>query len=93
MGKPRLPYLPVDLLVFDKYDSVSKVGSLTLPKLFIHSREDDLVPFEQGRRLYRVAADPKEFLEIGGNHGEGFLEDESTYCRAIDAFLGRYLPG
>ncbi|MDP8213621.1 MAG: alpha/beta hydrolase [Candidatus Euphemobacter frigidus] len=93
MGKLLFPYLPVDLLVFDKYDSVSKVESLTLPKLFIHSRKDDLVPFEQGRRLYRVAAEPKEFLEIRGNHGEGFLEDESIYCRAIDAFLGRYLPG
>ena len=90
MGRLIFPFLPVSLLVFDKYDAISKVGDLRLPKLFIHSRDDDLVPFEQGERLFRAAADPKEFLEIRGSHGDGFLETEDSYIRGIDEFLDRY---
>jgi uncharacterized protein len=87
MGKLIFPYLPVNLLGFDKYDSISKVGKLSLPKLFIHSREDDIIPFGQGERLYRAAAPPKEFLEIRGGHNEGFLDSEEIYRKAIDDFL------
>jgi uncharacterized protein len=90
MGKVVFPYLPVNLLVFDKYDSIARVGRLSLPKLFIHSREDDMIPFEQGERLYRAAASPKEFLEIQGGHNEGFLDSEDIYREAIDNFLNKY---
>jgi uncharacterized protein len=87
MGRLIFPYLPVDLLVFDKYDSISRVGELSLPKLFIHSREDDIIPFKQGDRLYRAAALPKKFLEIRGGHNEGFLESEEIYRKVINNFL------
>ncbi len=87
MGKLVFPYLPAGLLVFDKYDSISRVEDLSLPKLFIHSREDDLIPFAQGERLYQAAAPPKEFLEIRGGHNEGFLESEEIYRKSIDGFL------
>jgi len=87
MGKLIFPYLPADLLVFDRYDSISKVGELSLPKLFIHSREDEIIPFKHGERLYRAASHPKEFLEIRGGHNEGFLESEEVYLKAIGDFL------
>lgn len=87
MGKLIFPYLPTNLLVFDRYDSISKVGELSLPKLFIHSREDDIIPFKQGERLFQDASPPKEFLEIRGGHNEGFLESEDIYQKAINKFL------
>ncbi len=92
LGKRIYPYLPVKFLVFDRYDSISKVGEIKTPKLFIHSTEDELVPYKQGRRLYEAAAPPKEFLEISGSHGGGFLEDEGEYQRGLSAFLRKYLP-
>lgn len=92
LAKTLYPYLPVGTLVFDEYDSISKVGNIKIPKLFIHSSTDDLVPFEQGRKLYEAAASPKEFLEIRGSHGEGFLESEKEYREGLNAFLRRYLP-
>lgn len=93
LGKLLFPHLPARLLVFDRYDSSSRVGSLDIPKLFIHSREDDLVPFEMGRELFEAAAPPKEFLAIRGGHGDGFLETGAAYQRGIESFLDRYLPG
>jgi len=87
MGKLIFPYLPTNLLVFDRYDSISRIGELSLPKLFIHSREDDIIPFKQGERLFQAASPPKEFLEIRGDHNEGFLESEEIYRKAINNFL------
>ena len=92
MGRLMYPYLPVKFFISNKYDSISKVGELSVPKLFIHSREDDVVPFGQGERLYEAAAPPKEFLEIRGSHGEGFLETEEKYRQTLSGFLRKYVP-
>ncbi len=87
MGKLIYPLLPVGLLVRNRYDSISKVGGLDLPVLFIHSPEDDLVPFEHGLALFRAAAKPKEFLRIAGGHGDGFLAAGPVYEEGLDSFL------
>ena len=87
MGKLIYPFLPVGLLVRNKYDSISKVGRLGLPILFIHSPEDDLVPYEHGLALFRAAAEPKEFLRITGGHGDGFLAAGPAYEEGLDSFL------
>ncbi len=92
LGKRIYPYFPAKLLVFDRYDSISKVGGIKTPQLFIHRTEDELVPFQQGKRLHQAAAQPKEFLEIRGSHGGGFLEDEEAYRRGLSDFLRKYLP-
>lgn len=87
MGKLIFPSLPVGLLVRNKYDSISKVGGLELPVLFIHSPEDDLVPYEHGLALFQAAAEPKEFLPIAGGHGDGFLAAGPAYAAGLDSFL------
>ncbi len=47
------------------------------PVLVIHSREDQMVPIELGRKIYKQANDPKEFYEIDGPHIGG-LENYSS---------------
>jgi fermentation-respiration switch protein FrsA (DUF1100 family) len=92
MGREIYPFLPVKLLISNKYDSISKVGTIPVPKLFVHSRQDELVPFVQGEKLFRAAAPPKEFLEIRGGHGDGFLETADRYRSFLNEFLQKYLP-
>lgn len=87
MGKLIYPFLPIRLMVRNRYDSLSKVGNLKLPALFIHSPDDELVPFDHGRRLYLAAAAPKEFLSLRGGHGDGFLVTGPAYPEGIDSFL------
>ncbi len=91
MGRIVFPFLPVRLMVTNEYDSISKVGGLALPKLFIHSQDDELVPFEMGKQLYREAAEPKEFAVISGSHNDGYLVSEPDYSKAIADFLKTYL--
>ena len=77
VGADLYPWLPVRLLLRARYDSIGKVGRLECPILVIHSPEDDVVPFDEGRRLFEAAREPKRFLSTGGLHEEtGFLTDE-----------------
>ncbi len=53
---------------FLEIEPVKWIGRIRVPKLIVHGTKDDIVPFEHGLRLYREAREPKEFLEIDGDH-------------------------
>jgi fermentation-respiration switch protein FrsA (DUF1100 family) len=81
------PWLPARTLLGKRYGSVDKVSSIGVPLLVIHSPEDDLVPFEFGKKLFDAAREPKSFLETGGRHDEGGFLDEERWRSAVRAFL------
>jgi fermentation-respiration switch protein FrsA (DUF1100 family) len=86
-------YMPVRLLCRFAYTTERNVAEVKCPVLVVHSRQDELVPFRQGRRVFEAAPDPKEFLEMRGGHNDGFLVTGGSYERGLDAFLSRYLTG
>ncbi len=92
LGKKFFPHLPVSLISRYHYASISKVGKIKIPKLFVHSPEDEIVPFEHGVKLFEKASEPKEFLKIVGGHNEGFLLSGKVYVDGLQAFISRYLP-
>jgi fermentation-respiration switch protein FrsA (DUF1100 family) len=91
LGQKIYPWLPVKLVSKFHYATIDKIGNIRCPKLIIHSRKDDIVPFEHGRMLYEKASLPKEFLEIRGSHNDGFLLSGSIYTEGIEGFLERYV--
>jgi len=66
---------------------LSKIGSIAVPKLFLHSRDDEVVPFDLGKKLFDKASPPKEFLEIRGGHNESFVEMQSSVKERISSFI------
>ena len=58
------------LLMNDDYSAAHHVAALApIPLLFIHGTSDRIVPYEQGKRLFEIAPDPKQFITIpGGQH-------------------------
>ncbi|MEK7196809.1 MAG: alpha/beta hydrolase [Nitrospirota bacterium] len=91
LGAKFFPHLPVKLISRYHYSSIVKVNRITIPKLFIHSQQDELIPFEQGIRLFENAAEPKEFLQIAGGHNDGFLISGNAYIAGLDSFISKYL--
>ena len=85
------PALPVGLMLRYRYPGAEYAARTECPKLFIHSRDDNLIPLSLGRELYAAAAEPKEFLEIGGPHASGFLETGPPYIAGVGRFLDRVL--
>jgi fermentation-respiration switch protein FrsA (DUF1100 family) len=86
MAKVILPVVPTFLLKI-RLDSMSKIKNIQVPKLIIHSRDDETVPFALGRKLYDNAARPKEFLEILGLHNEGHIFSRQVYIVGIERFI------
>jgi hypothetical protein len=92
MAGELYPIFPARWLTRIEYrtkDALKAVGS---PVLIIHSVDDDIIPFHHGEALFETANEPKSFLEIRGNHNEGFLISGKTYIDGIGAFLAKH-PG
>lgn len=87
MGSKFYPYMPVRLFAAFSYKTIDSVRNINVPLLVIHSRTDELVPFEFGLRLYDAANEPKEFLEIFGCHNDGFLFTGDAYTQGLSAWL------
>lgn len=80
------PYLPSFLLSL-KFDSISKVKHLNMPKLFMHSPDDHVVPFSMGSRLFEAAPAPKEFLRTSGGHNDVSIVSDPKAGAAFKKFL------
>ncbi len=78
-------WLPTQSLMRNRFDSESKIGRYAGPLLQVHGDRDRVVPFEQGKRLFDAANEPKRFVvSAGGDHNDP-LSDE--YRDALDEFL------
>lgn len=66
--KSGAPKWLTKMLVPTKYDAIEEIDKVTIPKLIIHSTEDETCPFYMGKELYDKAIAPKEFWEIKGAH-------------------------
>ena len=83
----QYPYLPVRLLARNRFDNHARLAEVHAPVLVIHSRDDALIPFEHGRKLFEAAPEPKAFLEIEGAHNNGYAVTGPRYAEGLDAFL------
>ena len=72
----------------EKWDPAVRIGELRMPKLILHSREDEIIPFAHGEAVYDQAAAPKEFQPLLGRHIEA-MRDPSVQKRVQDFFESR----
>ena len=58
-AKNFYPYIPVSLLLKDKYDNQNKIKNINIPVLVMHGEADQIVPFWMGKRIFEIANEPK----------------------------------
>ena len=90
IGARRYPLFPIRLIMRNPFESIARVDRVHSPMLFLHSPEDDIVPYEDGRRLYERAQPPKRFVDVRGGHIDANQVDEAVFFSAIRAFLDEY---
>jgi uncharacterized protein len=73
-------------------DTVARLARVRCPVLVLHSPDDEIIPFELGRRVYEAAPEPKAFHELRGDHNGGFLLSQPGYERGLAGFLSDQLP-
>lgn len=60
VAQTRYPIFPARWLVLDRFDSLSKIGTVKMPLLLLHGEQDRVVPVRFGRALFAAANEPKE---------------------------------
>ncbi len=74
----------IEKALISPYSAKEDVKALnSIPKLFIYSKGDSTVPFEQGQLIYANAPEPKQFLEFYGEHIQAMVEDKDKVAKAI----------
>lgn len=88
-GVELYPWLPVHWLATQRFANIEKIGQAALPKLLMHARDDSIVPFEHGLRLFEAASAPKQWVELKGGHMRAFLDDSAQFWGHVGAFAQR----
>lgn len=73
----------------------NSIERIKVPVLHMHGEDDEVIPFEQGRRISRHAkTDEYRFVPIHhGTHYHLSAGDPATYSREVDEFLDRMSSG
>ncbi len=82
-------YMPIGLLLKYQFASGKKIKNVHAQILIIHSPEDEVIPFEQGKKLFDFTNEPKEFLQISGGHNDGISQSYDQYIVKLRDFLLR----
>jgi fermentation-respiration switch protein FrsA (DUF1100 family) len=69
MAGRHYPFLPVSLMLQDRFDSLSRMKQVRAPILIMVGERDEIVPPALGRELFAAAPEPKEFWSApSGGH-------------------------
>jgi len=60
LGAARYPFLPVRLLMLDRYETMRHIARVRAPILLLHGERDRVVPVEMGRAVFKAAPEPKQ---------------------------------
>ena len=70
-----------------RFPNLERMPHIRVPLLIVHSPDDTLIPFKHGKALFENANPPKEFLEIRGDHNDGFVLSMDIYLAGWEQFL------
>jgi len=88
MAREMFPILSFVVPVRFDFKTEEYIKAVNYPVLVIHSPDDNIIPYTLGRAVYDAANQPKQWLEIKGDHNNGFLQSQPKYQQALANFIG-----
>lgn len=88
-GAEIYPWLPVHWLATQRFANLDKIGHVAMPKLVMHARDDSIIPYAHGQRLFEAASAPKQWVELKGGHMRAFLDDSAHFWGQVGEFTRR----
>ena len=80
VAKKSYWFVPVNLLIKDKFESLKVAPKITSPILIIHGTNDKVVAYDEGEKLYRSINSKKKLITVDGaghlDFSEAFLLKE-----------------
>jgi fermentation-respiration switch protein FrsA (DUF1100 family) len=88
VGQHHYPFLPVRLLLRDRFAAIDHIQRIRAPLLVIAGGHDRIVPIDNSRRVYDAAVAPKSLLVFpDADHNDYELLAGGEMVRAIVRFL------
>ncbi len=85
------PFLPVGLILSDRYETSRHIAKLHAPLLIVHGEADEVIPVAMGRKLFALANEPKEIVTLpGAGHND---HDLYGSFEAINGWIDRLRSG
>ncbi|MBW8734139.1 MAG: alpha/beta hydrolase [Asticcacaulis sp.] len=75
VASERYPFVPVSLLMHDRFESRVRIKDVHMPLLVIHGTRDSVIPFADGKRLFSMANDPKTFVAMPNSEHNTLTRD------------------
>jgi alpha-beta hydrolase superfamily lysophospholipase len=95
----HFPWLPVDWLLRDRFESQRCIDRVACPVLCLHGERDTIVPVELGRQLFAAAPAKsangvaKEFVSLPqADHNDVVQAEAERVLQALEQFLSRAVP-
>jgi len=80
-------FIPVDLLLFDRFLNAEKISDINSPLLIMHGKADSVIPFRFAQKLFDSGNDPKTFVSFPqGRHND--LYRFGAYKNVLDFLSG-----
>jgi fermentation-respiration switch protein FrsA (DUF1100 family) len=87
VAQKHYPWLPVRWLMRNRFDNLKKIGRCRQPVFIAHGTSDRLIPYEQGRRLFAAANEPRCFYPMeGADHNDAV---PAPLFEALHQFLAK----
>lgn len=93
-GRSHYPWLPVGLILVDRYPSDERIPHVTCPLVLLHGDQDRIVRQEFGDKLFQAAPDasvcgiPKRWVNVPGvGHNNLIFEAADTIQSEIQVLL------
>ena len=84
----HVPLLALSRFGTYRFDSAARIGRVAAPVLVVHGTDDEIAPFELGRRLFDLAPGTKEMVAIrGGGHNDLWTLHADEVWDAVRGFL------
>jgi fermentation-respiration switch protein FrsA (DUF1100 family) len=79
--------VPVPILPFDKFNNLDKISKVKSPVLVVHGKNDEIIPFAHGQKLYAAAASPKLYFWVeNATHNDVMLVAGERYAKKLLEF-------
>ncbi|HVK68135.1 MAG TPA: alpha/beta hydrolase [Polyangium sp.] len=87
VGARIFPFLPVRLLLQDRFDSAARAAGVKVPVLVVHGTDDELIPVELGKKL--AARLPRgRFMAVAGAHHNDLWHFDEVEAEVVPFVLG-----
>jgi pimeloyl-ACP methyl ester carboxylesterase len=83
----HMPLLPVRLLMRERFATLEKAPRIAIPTLVLHGTDDEVVPYEMGKRIAATLPRGRLITVPAGHHNDLFLGAGARFFGEVVGFV------